>query len=409
VTTAEESMNLANLAYRVDPLKQHPPITAGQMLDIHTGNHSQEYWVLDTANNPVNGFQAMAVAPIVDGAPDLSRITISYAGTNPDHRADLLADMESVVDDQQGVGTQVDDARAFADRVRDAHQGASVSTGGHSLGAYLAMVVAAENRWSATTFNGPDAYNALSPEARVWLEQERAAGRRPLTNYVNAWDLIGNLYENRTGAAIYVEDEKGRSVLDYHNIGTGEDVAFRFTSDGSIVGAGATGRPLERIIENATKLPGLADALGPSLTGLVGSLRNPTFMRAVGKNVSGLVVAVNTASALGLAASVGSAVVSLEAIKRTNANLVDRMQTGLDTAKSAALQLPYITVYDIERCVDVEGLSVHQNIDERAVEEVDQLVDDHIALVTRISDGVTRSVEHSIAQDAQWALTYGGR
>jgi hypothetical protein len=61
--------------------------------------------------HPASGFQAMAVAPVVDGVPDLSHIVVAYAGTNPDHRADLLEDVETVVGGMQGPRSQVADAQ----------------------------------------------------------------------------------------------------------------------------------------------------------------------------------------------------------------------------------------------------------------------------------------------------------
>jgi predicted NACHT family NTPase len=85
------------------------------------------------------------------------------------------------------------------------------------------------------------------------------------------------------------------------------------------------------------------------------------------------------------------------------------MEEGLLTGKNAASLLPYITTDDIENCVDLYRLHVHQNIDEAAVAEVDELVDHHIATVRAISDGIARSVQHTIEQDAHWALTYGTR
>jgi hypothetical protein len=407
MTTAEEYKDLANRAYLVDPLKRDPPLAKDDEFNVGSGAHKRTYVVLDTEDNPVNGFQAMAVAPLVNGAPDLSQITLSYAGTNPDHRADIAADVQSIVDNQQGLGTQVMDAKLFADRVKAAHKGATFTTAGHSLGAFLAMIVASENGWSATTFNGPDPWEWLSPEARNWLRSELAAGRNPLSNYVNEWDAIGNLYANKTGAAVFVADRPGRPALDYHNIGKNE--AFAFNADGSVTGAGVEGRRLDEIVTNVLDgyAPGLASALGPVFSGLVANLRNPAVMKTLGSTVSGVIVAVNTVSALGLAASIGGTAASLTQIKLANGRLIPRMEEGLLAAKNAASLLPYVTTDDIENCVDLYRLHVHQNIDEAAVAEVDELVDHHIATVSAISDGIARSVQHTIEQDAQWAITYG--
>lgn len=404
MTTAEEYKDIADQAYGVDPLWQNPPLVKGDRFTAGSGGHQQLYKVIDVENNPMNGFQAMAVVPVVGGKPDMSRVTVSFAGTNPDHRADVLSDVESVVAGGQGPGSQVMDAKQFAARVRGDNPGASFNTAGHSLGGFLALLIAAENGWSGTTFNGPDPWESLSPEAKEWLRKELAAGRNPLRNYVNEYDLPGNLYPNKTGSAHYVTDRAGRPIFDYHNIGKG--AGFTFNPDGTIRGAGAKGRSLEEIIENAVHLPGLAQRLGPGLTGLVATLRNPEFMKGTGNSIAGLIVTVNTVSALGLAASIAGTQVALAEIKQGNLRLIPRMEEGLLAAQNAAAMLPYVTTLDIENCVELNRLRVHQNIDEDAVAHVDRLVDHHITRVNEISDGITKAVLHTVAQDAQWALTY---
>lgn len=405
MTTAEEYMDLADNAYRVDRLFQDPPFVAGKTFTAGPEGHEQRYQVIDTYDHPANGFQAMAVAPLVDGVPDLSRIVVSYAGTNPNHRADIVEDVETIVGGTQGPLSQVADAKRFAERVRTAHPGSSVSTAGHSLGGFLALLVAAENGWEATTFNGPDPWEWLSPEAKKRLDADTKAGR--LTNYVNEWDLIGNLYAHRTGSVVFVTDQPGRGGLDYHNIG--KDGAFTVGPDGSIVGAGAKGRRLEDILGNLvdTLLPGASTAVSPLLQGLAGITRNPAAMKSIGKNTSAAIVAVDSVAALALAASIGGTATALLEIKAANGRIIPRMEEGLLAAKNAAALLPTITAYDIEACIDRHRLHVHQNVDIAAVQAVDERVDRHLERVSQLSHGITQAVKHTLEQDAHWALTFG--
>lgn len=363
--------------------------------------------MLDVEDHPANGFQAMAVAPVVNDVADTSHIVVVYAGTNPDHRADILEDVSTVVGGARGPMNQVVDAQRFADRVRKKYSGSSISTAGHSLGGFLALLVAAENNWDATTFNGPDPWDWLSPEAKKRIEADKAAGRRRLHNYVNVWDLIGNLYGNRTGAADYVSDKKGRPPLEYHNIGMGE--AFEPNPDGSIKGAGAKGHRYEDILANVVDalLPGASTALYPALLTLTGVSRNPAAMRSLAKNASGALVTVNSIAALGLAASIGGLATALTQIKLANGRIVSRMEEGLLAAKNGAAMLPTITAYDIDRCIEMNRLHVHQNVDKEAVHEVDRRVDHHIERVDRLSQGISTSVLHTLEQDAEWALTFG--
>jgi hypothetical protein len=400
-------MFLANEAYDVDRLKRDPPLSVGEKFRASSGDHTQAYQVIDTEDHPANGFQAMAVVPVVDGVPDMSHIVVSYAGTNPNHRADVLEDVETVVGGTQGPTSQVADAQRFAYRVKKAHPGSSISTAGHSLGGFLALLVAAENNWDATTFNGPDPWDWLSPEAKKRLQADQKAGRIRLHNYVNEWDLIGNLYANRTGAADFVTDKRGRSTLEYHNIG--KNGAFTFDPDGSITGAGAKGHRLDDILANVvdTLSPGASAAMSPLLLTLAGIARNPASMRTLAKAGSGALVAVNTVAALSLAASIGGTATALTEIKLANGRIISRMKDGMLAAKNSAALLPTITAYDIERCIDRHRLHVHQNVDEDAVRAVDDRLDRHIERVGQLSQGISLSLRHTLEQDAQWALTFG--
>ena len=409
MTTAEEYQGLAEVAYLVDPLRHRPPYAKGKQFEvvIDPAGTKQRYEVLDSENHEVNGFQAMAVAAVVNGAVDRSHIVVVYAGTNPDHRADILEDITAVVGGKQGPGSQVLDAHFFADRVRAQYSGSTISTAGHSLGGYLALLVAAENDWDSTTFNAPDPWDSLSPGTKERLKADTKAGRNRLHNYVNVWDVVGNIFGNRTGAADYVADDPGRDVLNYHDIG--DQKAFSFNPDGSIIGAGAKGRRLEDIIGNAVDkvVPGASITFSPGISVLAGIARSPAAMASLAKAASGAMIAVNSAAALALASSIGGTAVALTQIKEANGRIVSRMEAGLLEAKKAVAGLPFLTAYDIDMCVEMNRLHVRQNVDEQAVKDVDRLVDDHLTLVGQLSDGITRSVTNTLAQDARWAMSFG--
>ncbi len=408
MTTAEESMGLAEHAYRVDRLIQDPPLSVGEEFAVRSGgDNRQKYLVIDVEVHAANGYQAMAVAPLVDGVPDLSNIVVSYAGTNPEHRADILEDAETVVGITQGPLSQAADAQRFADRVSKAHPEASISTVGHSLGGFLALLVAAEHGWESTTFNGPDPWQWLSPEAQDRLDADRRAGRNRMTNYVIEWDLIANLNPHRTGAAVFLTAEPGLDPLTYHNLGKGPNSVFQFT-DGELVGVAPHGRRYEDILANLVDsfVPGISEALAPTLLMLAGVAANPAARRTLGKNASAALVAVNTVSALGLAASIAGTAAALTEIKQANARIIPRMEEGLLAAKNAAAGLPTITAFDIEQCIDTHRLHVHQNVDTDAVRAVDEQVDRHLVRVGQLSDGIIASVRHTIEQDAEWAIAF---
>jgi hypothetical protein len=83
------------------------------------------------------------------------------------------------------------------------------------------------------------------------------------------------------------------------------------------------------------------------------------------------------------------------------------MTTALTNAKSLAARLyPWVTEADIEECVRAHDLQVEKNIDEAAVAALNDLVDDHIATVRKISHGVVNTVTNAVEQDAAWARAY---
>ena len=409
MTTAEDFKLIAEEAYLVDALAQDPPLAKGAIFPPDDAGKPQ-FSVVETSTDPMTGFQGMAVVPIVNGDPDFSTVYISFAGTNPNDRGDILADAQSVVGGKIGPGTQADQALEFAARVQwdtlKEHPEASFETVGHSLGGFLAMLVAAEMRWRSTSFNGPDPWDSLSPEAKKWLREQIAAGNNPFTNFVNQLDVIGNLFGNGTGAGLFVKDEPGRGIIDYHDLSTG----FEFNPDGSIKNTGGAHLALNvsAILKTAAQLNGADPRILAALEAKLAEVGR-SFYRGAGQVVSRLIVAVDTVGAAGLAASVGGTAIQLAEIKQLNAGLVPAMTDALTGSKNAASLLPTITERDIENCVAMFGLGVRENIDLDAVDHVDRLVDDHLETVGTISDGVMRTIRNAGAQDAQWAQLYSGR
>ncbi|MDP9903285.1 hypothetical protein [Arthrobacter bambusae] len=413
MTSDKDYKEISQDTYFVDPLA-HASFPV-----IESSDGKQKYAALKVpppVSDPVTGFQAVAVAPLLpDGNPDMSHVIVSFAGTNPGDAADIVSDAQSVVAGKAGPGSQVAQAQAFAAdvaaKVRADHPNASFAVTGHSLGGFLALDVAAENHWPATTFNGPDPSAVLSPQAKEWVQTQKASGQRPLTNYVDQYDLIGNVNGNGTGAAVYVKDQPGRlNPLDYHNLS-----AFSFATDGSgaVLGKGAEHMSTGEIAWNATSLipdPVLRTEVSAQLAGLLIAEKVPAVARTTASFVTDLAVLVNTVGAADLAARIGALTHELSAIKTVNEGLVDAMTVALNTAKGSAFALyPFVSEADIENCIRQHGLEVHENIDESAVAAVSALVDDHMRTVTQISEGIAQMIANSELQDAQWSGVLSGR
>ncbi|SFL81906.1 DUF6792 domain-containing protein [Leifsonia sp. CL147] len=404
--TPEDYATIADKAYKIDPKWQNPPSVKGESFFSPDGKH--EYLVDDTFTDPASGFQGISAVQVVNGQPDYSEVVVAFAGTNPVDLGDLGTDGGTVVGGQNG--DQLFSAEIFAStvnlEVKSEHPGAVVTTTGHSLGGYLAQWIAAQNRWSSMTFNAPDLWDRLSPEEQKWVREQVAAGN--FVNYVNEWDPIGNSRGNGSGAAVFVKDYPGRAALDYHNLWD----AFGFDPDGAVVGAGAQGHSLAEIMGNALTLTDPELNLAVKVTELMSAVNAAGMSAAVSVGTAGLAglrVMVDTVAAVSLAASIAGTTGPLQTIKSENHGLVERMQTGLDGAKQLVYVYPFVTEADIDRCVDVHRLHVHQNIDLDAVAAVDRLVDDHIAVVNNLSDGILRAVTNTVAQDVQWAAATNGR
>lgn len=408
MTSAEDYSQLAEAAYEADPLWKSPPLKNGA--SIPPGADPKFRVVSDPVSDPVTGFQAVAVAPMVNGQPDYSQVHFTYAGTNPAHSADIRTDVQEILGGRAASATQAEQALAYTKRViRDllkTHPEAGFDTVGHSLGGYLAMYVAGELHLSATAFNGPDAWAALSPQAREWLLAQIAAGRKPFTNYVNEWDLVGNFRGNESGAAVYVTGERGHGFPADHNIPT----AFDFNDDGSMKGAGAKRRSIGEITDNLLSgLPeGVHPYVSPLLAGVATLLQNPAVGAVAGMALSGVMVTMDTLATASMAANILQLEAPLQAIKTANSALVPQMEKGLAEAQNAMMMIPSITLADISNCVVLHRLNVRENIDAEAVAAVNTRVDEHITLVHQLVAGIGLAAQNALAQDAQWAHIYSG-
>ena len=252
--TEEEYHLLAKESYSVDSKKEDEPIVKGDT--ISNSSVETKFKVLSVKDNLDNGMQAMAVAPIDSktGKVDTSQVVIAYAGTNAKDDLDIFTDVQTVglssnelvinkrvrvdynannpssnfVTTQFKTDAQSVTALKFADEIRKLYPNSIISTTGHSLGEYLAMMVAAENQWINVGFNGPDAYNILSKEAKEWIKNNPGM----LINFRNRGDAIGNLMGNGTGAEVLISLDMGLNPFKgaFHNIST-----WKFDDNGKLI------------------------------------------------------------------------------------------------------------------------------------------------------------------------------
>ncbi|WP_439442695.1 hypothetical protein ACSMFR_08370 [Listeria aquatica] len=237
--TDKSYKDLSDKAYWLDPKhKEYAPT-------LKEGSYRKfgdtKYKILKTENNSKNGMQAMAVAPVdKNGKVDTTEVVIAYAGTNFSDAKDRATDLQTVVQGDKQLeqsplhpfqGSKIDgqaiSAQKFAKEVKAQYSDSVITTTGHSLGEYLALMVAAENEWRNVGFNGPDPSNILSEEAKKWIKENPGM----LANYRNRADVIGNFGGDGTGAEIKVSMEMGTHLnpVDYHQLSN-----WTFDKDGKL-------------------------------------------------------------------------------------------------------------------------------------------------------------------------------
>ena len=162
----------------------------------------KKYKVLYKESNSTNGMKAAAVAPVDDnGNVDTSKIIIAYAGTGDLN--DVRVDRDEVVFGLKYPGSQIDTSEKFAKKMRQEYPNSDFNFTGHSLGGYLAVHNAAENKSQATVFNAPDASNSMNRDQIDFVLNNPGL----IKNYRHPKDIIGNHGGDKLGIAIYVDSD----------------------------------------------------------------------------------------------------------------------------------------------------------------------------------------------------------
>ena len=162
----------------------------------------KKYKVLYKESNSTNGMKAAAVAPVDDNENvDTSKIIIAYAGTGDLN--DVRVDRDEVVFGLKYPGSQIDTSEKFAKKMRQEYPNSDFNFTGHSLGGYLAVHNAAENKSQATVFNAPDASNSMNRDQIDFVLNNPGL----IKNYRHPKDIIGNRGGDKLGIAIYVDSD----------------------------------------------------------------------------------------------------------------------------------------------------------------------------------------------------------
>ncbi|MDG3132916.1 hypothetical protein MKL26_07795 [Streptococcus suis] len=197
----------------------------------------------DTTND--NGMQAMAVAPIIDGKVYTSQIVIAYAGTNDADTRDIDTDFQMVIRGDKGdlvngnveqgnlviAENQLLSAQKFYEHIKKEYPYSALTTTGHSLGAYLALIIAAENKIPASTFNGPDPIRGMSEEAIKWVTENN----NMYNNFRINFDSIGNFGAYLGSDNLDISRNVNANKFSFNPLFYHDLAAYRFNKNGQIV------------------------------------------------------------------------------------------------------------------------------------------------------------------------------
>ena len=202
-----------------DSFKLSDNVYDNVMVDELVGE--DKFKVLAVENNINNGMKAMAVAPVDEnGNVDKSKIIIAYAGTGDLN--DVRVDRDEVVFGFEHPGSQIATSEKFAKKMRQEYPNSVFNFTGHSLGGYLAVHNAAENKSQATVFNAPDASNTMNKDQIDFVLNNPGL----IKNYRHPKDIIGNYGGDKLRIAIYVDsDTNGYGIPLISNV---FDIAFKY-------------------------------------------------------------------------------------------------------------------------------------------------------------------------------------
>ncbi|MCK8639109.1 hypothetical protein [Fructobacillus fructosus] len=224
MTTPKQFKKIDDVVYNVDSDQKSNPIIRSDNKNTNTFKISgQEYQVIKTidANDPNNredyadnGFQGMAVAPIVDGEPDYFNVIVAYAGTNSSDPDDIITDSRHVFAGVQEDDSQFSSAEKFYQDVASLSYVRVVSTTGHSLGGALAQKVAATNHLPAVTFSTAGVGSQLTDSEKEWIN---GPGKSKVLNYMHRGDYVSSFTSAKNfGTAIFALDYGNGSILSGH-------------------------------------------------------------------------------------------------------------------------------------------------------------------------------------------------
>ncbi|MCB8508407.1 hypothetical protein KMA51_08680 [Enterococcus faecalis] len=214
--TEEELRDLNNEVYRVDSNykdtqtkfkytdKNMEDLKEFERNEFKTKN-GQNFKVLSIKNG-AHSFQAMAVAPIVKGQPDVSQVTVVAAGTYPSDENDLKAAAKGLAPNGS---PQADEALEYIGTLLETHPDWIITQlTGYSQSAYM-LKVGAHFQIATTVFSGWFQYGSLTKAEANFMKgnPHLFLNYRQKNDDVTKWNDFNSHWDNSDdfGTIIWVE------------------------------------------------------------------------------------------------------------------------------------------------------------------------------------------------------------
>lgn len=206
--SARQYRDLSRFSYHIDERRSEADVTHREPIVLDDNTLQKVLRVYDADN----GLQMMAtIEQDNEGNPIGDTIVLSFAGTDIDTQFVedvLVADVGSVVlgNDTPQVVQARQLSKKWIESLRQTFPEADFVATGHSLGGFLALTVAAQEKIGATVFNAPNPNNILTEEQEMWLRQQAGHG---VINYKRVQDVVGY------GGGVVRLDQQRHQVEDY--------------------------------------------------------------------------------------------------------------------------------------------------------------------------------------------------
>lgn len=300
-----------------DTFYEYPKTQTGQQyqiiktVDTNDPTNSQGY--------PSNGFQGMAVAPVVNGKPDFSKTVVAFAGTYDKDSNDIKTDVLNVAGGYRSPDSQFASAEQFYQEVANTKGVTVVATTGHSLGGGLSGKVSATHHIPSVTFSTASPETQLTADELAWM---KGKGKSSFLNFMHHTDPVsGGTGARRLGTAIFSSDFSNGSIGNSHMLGT-----YKFDKDGNV-------RVDSHLIRGASKEAVIRHNRAAT-----------TALTSGGK------VALQYEQAVNYAKHLDDCADTVESIRYHNDKIPAVMEKAHHDVKSKMYDIPFVTASDVEEC-----------------------------------------------------------